>query len=55
MVEYVLYSTCLSLPLPSSMSTIPSSLKEDEGEATAVLVDQDELQLVICVVDMSGS
>lgn len=45
----------LSLPLPSSMSTIPSSLKEDGGEATAVPVDQDELQLVICVVGMTGS
>ena len=45
------------LPLPSSMSTIPSSLKDghDGEEATAVLVDQDELQLVICVVGMTGS
>ena len=37
------------------MSTIPSSVKlVDDGEATAVLVDQDELQLVICIVGMTG-
>ena len=37
------------------MLTNPSSFKDDGGEATAVLVDQDELQLVICVVGMTGS
>jgi hypothetical protein len=32
-----------------------SKLVNDGGEATVVLVDQDELQLVIYVVGMTGS
>ena len=38
-----------------AMSPDSIFLQNDEGEATAVPIDQDELQLVICIVGMAGS
>jgi hypothetical protein len=45
-------------PTPSSGMSITSGSPKDAndgGEATVVLVDQDELQLVIYAVGMTGS
>ena len=43
------------VPLLSSSMSTSSKGVDDGAEAPTVLVDQDELQLVIDVVDMTGS